>query len=60
MKSYEIIVGIGDELMFLYVPKAVNEDAAIQQVYDSDQVNEYDAEDVEHLEIIKVVEELEE
>lgn len=41
--------------MFLFVPKAVDEDDAIQQVYDSDQVQERDAEDVDNLEIIEVV-----
>lgn len=59
MKSYEITVDIAGELLFLGVPKAINEEDAIQQVYDSDQVNWYDTEDIENLEIIEIVEELE-
>lgn len=60
MKSYEIVVGIAGELLFLGVPKAIDEDDALQQVYDSDQVNEYESEDIENLEIVEVIEELEE
>lgn len=59
MKSYEVIVGIADELLFLRVPKAIDEDDALQQVRDSDQVSWYESEDVENLEIIEISEELE-
>ena len=58
MKSYEFVIGIADELLFLSVPNAINEDDAIQQVYDSDQMSSYDAEDIENLEIIEIVEDI--
>lgn len=60
MKSYEIVIGIAEELLFLGVPKATDEDDALQQVYASDQVNWYESEDIENLEIIEIIEELEE
>ena len=59
MKSYEIVIGIAEELLFLGVPKATDEDDALQQVYDSDQVNEYEPEEIESLEVIEIIEELE-
>lgn len=59
MKSYEIVIGIAEELLFLGVPKAIDEDDALQQVYDSDQVNEYEPEEIESLEVIEIIEELE-
>ena len=60
MKTYEITVGIADELLFLRVPNAINEDDALQQVYDSNQVSWYESEDIENLEVIEIIEELEE
>lgn len=60
MKSYEVTVGIADELLFLRVPKAYDEDDAIHQVYNSDQVAQYESEDTENLEIIEIIEEMEE
>ena len=60
MKTYEVVVSIGGELLFLGVPKAINEDDALQQVYDSDQVSWYEPEDIENLEVIEIIEELEE
>lgn len=60
MKSYEVVVDIADEMLFLRVPKAIDEDDALQQVYDSDQVNWYESEDIENLEIIEIIEEMEE
>lgn len=56
MKSYEVVIGIADELLFLGVPRAINEDDAVRQALDSDQVNWYDAKDVENLEIIEITE----
>lgn len=60
MGSYEVVIGIEGELLFLGVPHALDEDHAIQQVYDSDQVAEYGDEATEHIEIIEVVREVEE
>lgn len=60
MNSYEVVIGIEDELLFLRVPNAIDEDEALRQVYDSDQVAEYGDEAIEHLEIIEIVKEVEE
>lgn len=57
MKSYEIVVEIAGELLYLGVPKAIDKDDATRQVYDSDQIARYNPEDIETLEIVEIIEE---